>query len=228
MRTTSFEQAQEWALDLFGDPNVAQFWIPPQNFLQAVRNDDSISFTRSDEGLYGLALGVDPIIPTEWNRFSVFRTVPKLLTESCTVKGQWAAYARSTEPGPSTLDIRALSDDEFIKEFLETHAPESSVFPGNPEVREWVGIWSDEEVAGIAAITQWESGECMVSSVATATAFRGQGYAKKLMAGVVGRAFTLGYSRLGLAVMSKNRPARAVYEAVGFKEMGDFRYFERD
>ena len=228
MQTTSVEQAQAWALELFSEPNVAQFWIPRRNFVQAVRTQDSISFTRTDEGLYGLAIGPHPIIPAQWNRFSVFKTVPKALTETCTLTGQWAAYARTTEPGTNSPDIRQLADEVWIKGFLETHAPESSVLPGNPEIREWVGIAHEDEVVAIAAITEWESGECMISSVGTAAPFRGQGFAKKLMNAVIHRAFNLGYSRLGLAVMSKNLPARAVYEAVGFVEMGDFRYFERD
>ena len=79
----------------------------------------------------------------------------------------------------------------------------------------------------MACLTQWESGEKMISSVATAVHLRGEGYAQRLVAGVVRNAFDLGIERVGLAVMSENLTARKVYEKVGFTLMGDFNYFER-
>ena len=228
METTSHRQALAWASEIIGSPNVAEFWIPEANFVSAARTPDSVSFTRSDGGLYGLGLGPNPIISPDWQKFSIFQMAPLASGADLEPKARWAAYVIQSRVCQTAIPIARIEDNAIIKDFLEQHAPDSSVFPGNPEILFWVVIKTlDDQIAALACLTQWESGEKMISSVATAVHLRGEGYAQRLVAGVVRNAFDLGIERVGLAVMSENLTARKVYEKVGFTLMGDFNYFER-
>ena len=228
METTSHHQALAWASEIIGSPNVAEFWIPEANFVSAARTLDSVSFTRSDGGLYGLGLGPNPIISPDWQQFSIFQTAPLASGTELEPKAQWAAFVIESRVCQTAIPVARIDDDAIIKDFLEQHAPDSSVFPGNPEILFWVVIKTlDDQIAALACLTQWESGEKLISSVATAAHLRGEGYAQRLVAGIVRNAFDLGIERVGLAVMSGNLPARKVYEKVGFTLMGDFNYFQR-
>lgn len=228
METTSHRQALVWASEILGPTNAAEFWIPEANFVSAAKTSDSISFTRFDGGLYGLGLGPNPIISPDWEKFSILQSVSLASGADLGLKAQWAAYAIESQACQTAISMGRINDDAFVKDFLEHHAPESSVVPGNPEILFWAVIKTlDDQIAALACLTQWESGEKMISSVATAVHLRGQGYAQRLVAGIVRNAFDLGIERVGLAVMSGNLPARKVYEKVGFTLMGDFNYFER-
>ena len=83
------------------------------------------------------------------------------------------------------------------------------------------------EIAAIAAITEWESGEKMLSSVATHVEMRGQGFAQRVCAGVVGLAYDRGIERIHLVVLSENTPAIRAYSKIGFEVIGKFASFSK-
>jgi RimJ/RimL family protein N-acetyltransferase len=228
VETTLHQQALAWATEIIGSPNVAEFWIPEANFVSAVRTLDSVSFTRSDGGLYGLGLGPNPVISPDWQRFSISQSVQWEVSPDLKLTTRWSAYVIESRHCQTAIPVARIDDDAIINDFLEQHAPDSSVFPGNPVILFWVVIKSlDDQIAALGCLTEWESGEKIISSVATAAHLRGQGYAQRLVAGMVRNAFDLGINQVGLGVMSENLPARKVYEKVGFTLMGDFNYFER-
>ena len=74
----------------------------------------------------------------------------------------------------------------------------------------------------------WETGQKVLSSVGTSEHERGKGFATKLVAEMVAKAYELGFPRLGLAVHAKNIAAKRAYEKVGFILCGEFTIFERE
>jgi ribosomal protein S18 acetylase RimI-like enzyme len=229
IESTDYALAQKWAIDIAGDPNQAQMIIPEEGFIKAVRNSNSVSLTRIDEKLFGLGLGINPPIDPDWKRFTVerkadtssfFHSLPILDLDIYSIETELLAGSKIAED---------LESDEEISVFLKVNAPNSSVWPGNPEVVFWAGTRNEGgELIAVGAVTMWETGQKVVSSVATAENERGKGIATKLVAEIVAKANNLGFARLGLAVRADNIAAKKAYEKVGFVLCGEFTIFERD
>lgn len=216
-----------WARQLLGELKVPRVWIPEIAFVEAVRNGENISFTRkTSDGLFGLAIGSQPILQTEWNEFAIPQGADPSLVSGFTFHDNWETHA--IEVRPRSYEIEPIDDDAVITEFLNAHAPQSSAKPGNPEIQFWGCIRNDAgEIASIAAITQWESGEYMLSSVATHTDMRGHGFAQKVCTGLVGLSYDRGIERLNLVVLSSNIAAIKAYSRIGFHLIGKFASYSR-
>ena len=226
--TSDHARAMQWAEELLGTPNVFIPWFPKDKFVTAIRTPGSLACTREDKGIFGFGFGSNPEINPEWTHFSLPKSIPREITKDFPLKGRWSGYSIATEICALEEPVEELIDTTGVEELLKVHAPDSSTYPGNPEVIFWAGIRSDNgELLAVATVVRWESGAKMVSSVATRQDVRGQGLAQKLMKGIVKMAHDRGIDRLNLAVFTENLAARAVYEKVGFECMGDFLYFER-
>ncbi len=106
---------------------------------------------------------------------------------------------------------------------LDTHAPSSSVYPGNPEVIQWGCVRNDAgEVSAIGALVRWSSGAHVISSVATVESQRGNGFATQLVKRFISRANELGISTLSLGVSHKNVAAIKAYQNAGMTEIAQF------
>lgn len=229
IESTDYALAQKWAIEIAGDPNQAQMIIPEDGFIKAVRNSNSVSLTRVDEKLFGLGLGVNPPIDSSWERYTVERkvdtsnyvdSIPLLDLDIYSIE------TRLYENSPMAVEIQG---DTEISDFLKAHAPNSSVWPGNPELVFWAGKRNQSgELIAVGAVTMWETGQKVVSSVGTAEHERGKGLATKLVAEMVAKSNELGFARLGLAVRADNISAKRAYEKVGFVLCGEFTIFERD
>lgn len=233
METRDFNQAQEWSIEQFGNPNLFQTWMPASGFVKAERRGNSLSFTRDSDAPYGLGLGDDLLIDPEWKTFSIPRTIARELTADLKLAGQWDAYVIDTskvsEIGARGYRYEGAGEDQVIATFLDEHAPESSTKPGHPEIVIWRGLFSDGgDLTAVAALTKWESGGHVLSSVAVHRSHRGRGLAQVLTASIVKESAQLGIPYLSLGVAGKNAPAIAAYEKVGFTCMGRFNYFERN
>lgn len=134
IESTDYALAQKWAIEIAGDPNQAQMIIPEDGFIKAVRNSNSVSLTRVDEKLFGLGLGVNPPIDSSWERYTVERkvdtsnyvdSIPLLDLDIYSIE------TRLYENSPMAVEIQG---DTEISDFLKAHAPNSSVWPGNPEL----------------------------------------------------------------------------------------------
>jgi predicted GNAT family acetyltransferase len=182
-----------------------------------------------DEKLFGLGLGVNPPIDPDWKRFTVERkvdtsnyvdSIPLLDLDIYSIE------TRQYENSPIAVEVQG---DEEISEFLKANAPNSSVWPGNPELVFWAGTRNESgELIAVGAVTMWETGQKVLSSVGTAENERGKGLATKLVSEMVAKSNKLGFPRLGLAVRADNIAAKRSYEKVGFVLCGEFTIFERD
>ena len=229
IESSDYALAQKWAIEVAGEPNQTQLIIPEDRFIKAVRNSNSVSLTTMDEQLFGLGLGLNPPIDPNWKRFTIERkavTSNYAGADSVLDLDIYSIETQLYENSPLAVEIQG---DTEISDFLKAHAPNSSVWPGNPELVFWAGKRNQSgELIAVGAVTMWETGQKIVSSVGTAEHERGKGIATKLIAEMVAKANELGFPRLGLAVHAKNIAAKKVYEKVGFVLCGEFTIFERD
>jgi predicted GNAT family acetyltransferase len=224
--TTSHIEAAKQYARLFPASPFFDAWIPKSHFISA-EFDDEGNFTtgREDKGIYGVALGTSPAIPREWDRFSLDSRATSSLPVEYKVVDEWDCYWAPTIKG-GVIQPRVSSDHEIDK-FLKFHAPQSSVFPGNKEIIEWVEIQEHNQLVAVAALCRWESGKVIISSVATHTVFRGQGFGKALTEKCLIAGEKLGEKYLCLGVHHANENAQRLYQSAGFNLMHNFTYCER-
>lgn len=141
------------------------------------------------------------------------------------VVDMWDCYWAPTVAG-APMEPRKCSDEE-VTLFLNSHAPSSSVFPGNEEILHWIEIVEGNELLGVAALCRWQSGRVVLSSVATHLDHRGRGIGKKVMVSALAAAYELGEEFLSLGVMHENASAHRLYSSAGFTLMHNFTYCER-
>lgn len=221
-----FEDALESYHRAYSPSPFMKTWVPREKFVEVDFDDfGNISISREDEGIYGIAIGEKPSIPKSWERFSIDSRAIKYLPLGITALGEWDAYWAPTLSGAQDVE-RKFSDSE-IDTFLKTHAPDSSVFPGNSEILDWVEIVKEDELAGVAALCRWQSGFGVISSVATHTNLRGQGVGKELMYRCLGAARILDFAEVSLGVRHQNESAVRLYNSTGFTLMHNFTYCER-
>jgi ribosomal protein S18 acetylase RimI-like enzyme len=225
VHTTDFALAKAQYELLFPGSPFFDAWVPRSHFTSADYDGENLSITRRDEKIYGMAFGSSPTIPANWNGFSIESRGLVALPEDVERMDEWDCYWASTTEAVA-LPERKKSDSE-ISSFLETHAPHSSVFPGNDEILSWIEIIEDGELVGTAALCRWQSGRVVVSSVATHSDRRGQGIGKKVVAASLGVARELGEEFLSLGVMHANESAHRLYQSMGFTLMHNFTYCER-
>ncbi|MFM9099248.1 MAG: GNAT family N-acetyltransferase [Actinomycetota bacterium] len=225
---TDFEDALDflsddsWALRLF------KTWIPREKFIELLYSESGFSIYRSDSTPIAFSLGIEPPIRSSWMRLNIQRGVKAIEKINSKERSDWETYFIDipTE-GLVGPEARSRSDAE-IDSFLKLHAPKSSVFPGNKEIVKWACVDVEDELAGVAAICRWESGEHVVVSVATHAQMRGNGVGLKVMEQTLKVAQQELISSLCLGVVSDNSPAIKLYEKVGWKPLFKFTYLERE
>ena len=224
--TTSHQEASVHYARLFPGSPFFDAWIPQSHFISA-EFDDEGNFTtgREDDGIYGVALGTSPAIPKEWDKFSLDSRAISSLPDEYKVVDEWDCYWAPTIKG--TAIQPSVSTDQEIDAFLKLHAPQSSVFPGNKEILEWVEILDNRQLVAVAALCRWESGKVIISSVATHTDFRGRGFGKALTEKCLIAGEKLGEKYLCLGVHHTNENAQRLYQSAGFILMHNFTYCER-
>ena len=231
LRTDNYEEAISWAQDLGIIGIVPQVWIPKSGFQYALKNSDgSVSFTRDGNPNFGLGIGPDPIIDPKWQRFALPKSLPKEKTLDFKLINRWKPYSIETKT-IINIDSAGLYkgieiSSDGVKDFLDANAPESSVYPGNPETLFWAGIKIHEELVAVGCLGKWESGEFVISSITTKQELRNKGLGSAITKTIVNLANQRGIRRVSLAVNAKNEIAARVYEKIGFQNLGDFNTFE--
>jgi ribosomal protein S18 acetylase RimI-like enzyme len=224
--TNNFNEVRAAYYEHYSATPFFDTWIPESKFLSAAfDNDGNFAISREDDGIYGLALGSSPKIPGNWNNFSMESRGISVLPAEYKIVVEWDCYWSPTRSGD--VDLNPRSSDSVIESFLKAHAPDSSVFPGNSEILEWVEIHDQGQLVAIAALCRWQSGKIVISSVATHTDFRGRGYGKALMEKCLLIAGSLGEESVSLGVRHTNESAQRLYAATGFRLMHNFTYCER-
>ena len=226
MLVTGFDQAKSAYQDQYPCLPFFETWIPESQFISALIDElGNISISREDDGIYGIALGASPEIPTTWKNFSIESQGLAALPEDCKVVTEWDSYWAETTSGK--FNPGARSEDAVIAKFLKEHAPESSVFPGDEEIQQWIEIHENGELVAIAALCRWQSGRVVISSVATHLDYRGRGLGKALMKDCLVASAELGEKFVSLGVRHRNESAQRLYAATGFRLMHNFTYCER-
>jgi ribosomal protein S18 acetylase RimI-like enzyme len=221
-----YEEVEQEYERLFPGSPFFRVWVPRERFISGHSDGaGNLSFTREDGGLFGIAIGPDPYISPEWNRFSVETRGVNGLPEPAELVDAWDCYWAPTVTGVS-LNERKFSDS-VIQEFLELHAPNSSVFPGDDEILHWIEVIEDGELVGVGALCRWQSGNVVISSVGTHIDRRRQGIGRQVMEGALSGGSHFGASFISLGVMHSNESAQRLYRALGFTLMHNFTYFER-
>ena len=186
--TLGFSEVRAAYLNKYPSSPFFDTWVPEEKFVGAeVDTSGNFTISREDEGIYGIALGPSPVIPSEWKNFSMESQGISSLPADFKVVAEWDCYWAPTVKG--TLPSTATSSDAEIDAFLKQHAPDLSVFPGNDEILQWVEIHDGSELVAVAALCRWESGRVVISSVATHKDRRGKGFGKQL----IENCFQLGY-----------------------------------
>ena len=222
----TFEEVEQEYEMLFPGSPFFRVWVPRERFV--VGHSDgagNLSFTREDSGLFGIAIGSEPYLAPEWNRFSVETGGVNDFPERAELVDAWDCYWAPTVTG-LPLSERKFSD-EAIGEFLELNAPNSSVFPGNDEILHWIEVIEDGELVGVGALCRWQSGNVVISSVGTHSERRRQGIGRTIMERALSGGSHFGASFISLGVIHSNESAQRLYRALGFTLMHNFTYFER-
>jgi ribosomal protein S18 acetylase RimI-like enzyme len=222
----TFQEVRSAYKSAFPESPFLDTWIPEEKFLSAeIDNTGNFLISREDDGIYGIALGPSPAIPTNWKNFSMESQGISTLPDAFKVVAEWDCYWAPTVKGVAIA--QPISSDSEISEFLTSHAPDSSVFPGNDEILQWIEIRSHDQLVAIAALCRWQSGHIVISSVATHADYRGKGLGKALMQKCLIAGSTYGESYLCLGVRHENESAQKLYEGSGFRLMHNFSYCER-
>lgn len=226
MHTTDFDKALKAYEVVHPQSPFFETWVPREKFLKA-DIDDAGNFLigREDHGIYGIALGPSPAIPSDWKNFSMESCGIAALPDEFKAVVEWDSYWAPTIEGQAVA--AATSSDSEIDTFLKSHAPDSSVFPGNDEIIQWVEVISEGKLAAVAALCRWESGRIVISSVATHSEMRGRGLGKQLMEKCIIAGHQLGEKYLCLGVRHQNESAQRLYKGTGFRLMHNFTYCER-
>ena len=211
---------------VFPNSPFLETWIPRQKFLSAEFDGaGSISISREDRGIYGVALGPNPTIGEDWKSFSIESGSIDRVPATFTLHDEWDCYWAPTIEGE--IDQSNSVSDGDIEAFLRSNAPKSSVYPGGKEIIQWVQILDGARLIAVAALCRWESGRVVISSVATDAELRGKGLGKELMRKTLISGHHLGEKSLSLGVMHQNESAQRLYSAMDFRKMHNFSYFER-
>jgi ribosomal protein S18 acetylase RimI-like enzyme len=221
MSTTEIAVAREWVREWRGELSPALFFLSPLRFAVCERTADSMSLTLAGEQCYGLGFGPHPPVNPSWTRCSIDASGFGDRVGQLEAQGRWDFYAVETM-GISGGVALVLNDDNFVRDFLNEHAPHSQVWPGNKEIVSWYGVRDGAEWASIGALVRWESGLHVLVSVATRSDLRGRGFAPTLLRGIVCDASRHGVSILGLGVDHENVAAQRTYERAGFTLLANF------
>ncbi|HUX05414.1 MAG TPA: GNAT family N-acetyltransferase [Acidimicrobiales bacterium] len=227
--TDDIAKALAWSVELFGDANPIALTLAPMRFDSATRNDDSLAVTLSGEGSIGVTMGPHPPLDPRWTHCIIDGGLVGDQLGSLTARDEWDCYTLRTFASEGPPAAHAVTDDELVTRFLDEHAPQSQVWPGNHEIVHWYAVRDEHAaVVSLAAVVRWESGYHVVSSVATVRELRGRGYATALMRGIIHEVHGEGVEWLALGVHHSNEPAQHVYRNVGFVLRAQFTTYATD
>ena len=221
---SNYGQAVSFLEDKKNHLRLFQTWVPETRFIELLHNENGISISREDDGVFSFALGLKAPLRDDWERISFERNSHWLSNRSFSEQTDWEAHYLQQE-GLPTLPLSERSSDQEIGEFIKANAPDLSVFPGNEEIVHWSSLFSSENgLLGVAAICKWESGHHVIASVATDRNLRGQGLGAKLMEVIKSDLSNLGIREVCLGVLSDNEPAKKLYARTGFEKLFDLRF----
>jgi len=201
-------------------------YAPAHRFIEAVVTETNLSFSVKDEdgSIFAMALGENPVL-LQADRIATSRGIV-MDRNLYKHRADWDFYSIDTDVFALFGQATESKDDLGIKQLLETHAPNSSVWPGNEEVIFWGELREGSELVATGTLVRWRTGEVMFASIATHADFRGRGLAQTLVKQMLSSAANKGIGHVGLGVFAGNIAAKKAYEKVGFKLIGEFSSYQ--
>jgi hypothetical protein len=90
---SDFEAAKREYEKFYPNSPFFETWIPREKFLGAeVDGKGSISISREDDGIYGIAIGPAPVIASGWKDFSIESCAIDSLPEYFKAGVQWDCH----------------------------------------------------------------------------------------------------------------------------------------
>lgn len=218
---SEFLKNDERALILF------RTWIPRDKFIELLHHHGGISMYREDHKPIAFSVGTNPPVKDSWPRINFEREAEGIERIKAKETSDWQTYYLHLRKEVDTAPLPNLFSDGEIDFFLKLHAPKSSVFPGHKEIVKWACVSHESRLAGVAAISRWESGEHVVASVAVHSDLRGLGIGAKVMKEVERVAINEGIKTLCLGVNGDNLSAIALYEKLNWQPLYKFTYVEQ-
>jgi len=202
-------------------------YAPRHRFIEAFVASTSLSFSVKDEdgSIFAMALGADPVI-LESDRLATSRGL-NVDTKLFEHRADWDFYSIDTDSFASFESAETGGDSEEISAFLNRHAPDSSVWPDDPEILFWGQKRIAGELVALGALVQWRTGQVMFASIGTHLDHRSNGLAQQLVREMLARVAKLGIAHVGLGVFAGNVSAKRAYEKVGFNLVNKFSSFQR-
>jgi len=201
-------------------------YAPTHRFIEAFVSTTSLSFAVKDEdgSIFAMALGSDPVI-LNCDRLATSRglTVDAKRFEH---RADWDFYSIDTDAFTALESAEIGSDSEEITDFLNTNAPDSSVWPDDPEILFWGQKRIAGELVSLGALVQWRTGQVMFASIGTHLDHRSKGLAQQLVREMLARVAKLGVAHVGLGVFARNISAKRAYEKVGFQLVSEFSSYQ--
>lgn len=191
-------------------------YAPAHRFIEAFLSQDSLSFSVKDEDgtIFAMALGKSPKI-LECDRLATTRGL-QIDSNLFLHRSDWDFYSVDTDEFVTARESDISVNSAEMRDFLTTHAPNSSVWPDDPETL----FWGEKRIAAtlvaLGALVKWRTGQVMFASIATHTEHRNKGLAQELVREMLSRAAKLGVAHVGLGVVATNISAKRAYENVGF------------
>lgn len=172
-----------------------------------------------------MALGANPVI-LDGDEIATSRGL-EMDPEKFLLQDSWDLYSIDCAGFDELDPADESSNDLEIANFLRSHAPKSSVWPGNEEVLFWGEIREQGLLVATGALVRWRTGQTMFASIATHSDYRSKGLAQKLVSQMLGNASRSGVTHIGLGVFSANASAKRAYEKVGFLLVGEFTSYQK-
>lgn len=201
-------------------------YAPSHRFIEAFVSATDLSFAVKDEdgSIFAMALGSDPVI-LKCDRLATSRglTVDSKHFEH---RADWDFYSIDTDAFTALESADIGSDSDEISAFLNTHAPDSSVWPDDPEILFWGQKRIAGELVALGTLVQWRTGQVMFASIGTHSGHRNKGLAQQLVREMLARVAKLGVTHVGLGVFAGNSSAKRAYEKVGFELINEFSSYQ--
>jgi ribosomal protein S18 acetylase RimI-like enzyme len=201
-------------------------YAPSHRFIEAFVSATALSFAVKDEdgSIFAMALGQDPTI-LNCDRLATSRGLT-VDTNHFEHRADWDFYSIDTDVFTALESAEIGSDSEEITAFLNAHAPDSSVWPDDPEILFWGQKRIAGELVALGALVQWRTGQVMFASIGTHLDHRNKGLAQQLVREMLARSAKLGIAHVGLGVFAGNISAKRAYEKVGFKLVYEFSSYQ--
>jgi len=201
-------------------------YAPSHRFIEAFVSTTSLSFAVKDEdgSIFAMALGNNPVI-LNCDRLATSRGL-KVDAKGFEHRADWDFYSIDTDAFTALESAEIGSDSEEITDFLNTNAPDSSVWPDDPEILFWGQKRIAGELVSLGALVQWRTGQVMFASIGTHLDHRSKGLAQQLVREMLARVAKLGVAHVGLGVFAGNISAKRAYEKVGFQLVNEFSSYQ--